>query len=117
MKKITQEELESAASLHRLWLLDPKSGKRAKFRDVDMRELNFNGMNLAGASLVSCDCSLSHMVQTDFNRATLDSCNLSRVVMTGAILGGTCLYNSSLRGATLTRVILNGYTDLDRVHF
>ena len=52
---MTNNELQSVLSNHKLWLADSSQGERADLREVDLRRANLTGANLTGANLTRAD--------------------------------------------------------------
>lgn len=90
---------------HTIWLASAgKDGRRANFRQADLRGVDLSGSNLIEASFRGADLSGSNLSQSDlrgadFSEAILNQTNLSCSNLTGAILSRADLRTSIFDGA------------------
>lgn len=75
-------------------------GRRAKFIEADMRNVNLAGARLSGADLTKADLTGAVLRGADLHRAQLQRAILRNADLTGAEMGETDLLHADLSGAT-----------------
>lgn len=95
---------------HALWLKDSRTGERADFSGLDLRDTNFNSANLNQANFNGAD-----LTGANFNGANLAHTNFSGADLTGASFNKANLVYADLLDANLTNANLNG-ANFDRAN-
>ncbi len=94
-------KINETLELHKKWLVDENSGKRANLSGANLRYTNLRGADLSDADLRNADLL----------GANLSGANLRDADLLGANLSGANLSGANLRGANLRDADLR-YTDL-----
>ncbi len=94
MPRLRQDELEYALHQHSHWLLSGGTeGKRASFRDADLRGCDMRGANLSYASLRG-----ANMQGLDVSNAIFQEADLTDAKMSGANARGCNFFRANLTG-------------------
>ncbi len=122
MKK---QEIQKVLERHQIWLEDPQKGEHANLNDEDLRDIDFNGLNLRDAELIRVDlreANLNGLIldDADLGSSDLRRANLSNTKLIHADLRSANLTDSKLIGATLSAADLRGadlsYADLSEAN-
>ena len=98
-RKIGYYELKDILDDHRRWENNPRTGKQANFKGLDLTEfhLEFTGMNLFGV-----DFSYSNLAGADLCGCNLDKANFTGANLSNADLCGAWLMNAKVKDADFT---------------
>lgn len=102
---MTKHEIQKVLESHQKWLEDPRKGESARLNDEDLRDIDFNGVNLSDAELIRVD-----LREANLDGLILDNAELGSSDLRGANLSNTKLIHTDLRSANLTNSILKGAT-------
>ncbi len=97
-RRVTQDELDDAIALHRLWLEDRTRGRRANFASCDLSGLDF-GFSAQGQVVLR---------NADFTGADLNSIGGNDVNFHHASLQYANLAGSHLKAPVFSNAVLNG---------
>lgn len=101
-KVLTAEELQYILHEHQKWLtLEGREGKRANFRNADLRGVDFGGMHLAEASFRGANVAGVNFSNADLRGADLAEADLQRANLRNAFLMGANFARANLRYADL----------------
>jgi len=73
------KELKEVLNLHRMWLSDASTGKRADLTGANLSEANLSEANLIGANLIRADLSEANLYGAKFTTELFDANDLSRI--------------------------------------
>ena len=101
MKTVTEEELKEALRLHELWNKCDSRGVIAKFRNVNLHEVDFSRCMLAHLTITNSILTDAQLVESsyiaaNFTDSNLQGANCNSSSFIGAILTGVNLTNVSL---------------------
>lgn len=108
---MNKKELDEILEEHKLWLINPKKGKRADLRIANLVGANLIGINLYGANLSYANLSYANLICANLRDADLSSVDLRGANLVGANLIGANLRNANLSGANLNGADLNNEED------
>jgi len=98
---VTQDELKSVLELHKSWISNPQTGKRANLRSANLRSADLYGADLSGADLRSADLRSADLYGANLRSADLYGADLSGADLRSADLRSADLYGANLRSADL----------------
>ncbi len=106
--KMTTEELEKILELHKKWLKDDPTGKRADFKEANLSGMDLYGVDLRGADFGQADLSGTNLSYADFQGADLSGANLCSANLKNADFRNAKLRNTNLKGVLLSQADLDG---------
>jgi uncharacterized protein YjbI with pentapeptide repeats len=65
------KELKEVLNLHRMWLSDASTGKRADLTGANLSEANLSEANLSEADLIGADLTGANLFRADLSEANL----------------------------------------------
>ena len=89
------KKLKEILALHKLWLADENTGKKADLQGAKLFGANLRGVDLRGADLEGVNLRGADLRRADLRRAKLQGANLQRAKLQGADLRGDDLDMSS----------------------
>ena len=115
--KPTPKELQETLRLHKMWLNNERSGKRAIMDNWSLRNASLNYASLDGASLNYASLDGASLRNASLDGASLDGASLDDASLDDASLNYASLDDASLVGASLVGASLVGaslnYASLD----
>ncbi|MEH6477592.1 MAG: pentapeptide repeat-containing protein, partial [Sneathiella sp.] len=101
MTSLTPQEIVTMLDQHKKWLRNPKEGKQAVFKQMDLSGANFEGAKLQKSVFSGCKLSRAILRGTNFISADLFAVDLTKADLTNALLIRADLRGAELRGAKL----------------
>lgn len=111
MKEITKEQLSEIIKNHQHWLKKDCEGweeMRAELDYIKLKDIDFTGVNLSGASLVCADLSGSIFDNANLSKANLSCSNLSDITARWADFRCCKMIKSNLYFADISDSDLSG---------
>ncbi len=109
---LSQEVFEAIASEHVLWLIsEGENGKRANFRDRDLRACHISEYDLSGAQLRGAILDGMDLRHALLEEADLTETSMRRSKLDGANLRGAMLHHANAEHASFTK------SNLSRANF